>query len=138
MMPFVPALALVAAVGLDRIPRPWAQVALVLLVLEAALNQQHDFGVPDSELPKLGLEQLAEEHIPSDGHVVLIGEGNPIELYLLDRKGWVHPPAVPLDASKYTQYGPAWLLLQSKDAATFQHLGKIQHAEEHYVLIDLN
>ena len=138
IMPFVPALALVAAVGLDRIPRPWAQVVLVLLVLEAGLNQQHDLGVPDSELPKLDLDQLAEEHIPSDGHVVLIGEGNPIELYLLDRKGWVHSPSVPLNASTYTQHGPAWLLLQSKDADTFQHLGKIQHADEHYVLVDLN
>ena len=138
IMPVVPALALLAAVGLDRLPRRWAQVVLVLLVLEAGLNQQHDFGVPDSELPKLGLGQLAEEHIPSDEHVVLIGEGNPIELYLLDRKGWVHSPSVPLNASTYTQHGPAWLLLQSKDADTFQHLGKIQHADEHYVLVDLN
>lgn len=138
IMPFVPALALVAAVGLDRIPRPWAEVALVLMVLEAGLNQQHDLGVPASELPKLELDQLAEEHIPSDGHVVLIVEGNPIELYLLDRKGWVHPPSVPLNASTYTQHGPAWLLLQSKDADTFQHLGKIQHTDEHYVLVDLN
>ena len=138
IMPFVPALALLAAVGLDGLPRRWAQVVLVLLVLEAGLNQQHDFGVPDSELPKLGLGQLAEEHIPSDEHVVLIGEGNPIELYLLDRKGWVHSPSVPLNASTYTQHGPAWLLLQSKDADTFQHLGKIQHADEHYVLVDLN
>ena len=138
IMPFVPTLALLAAVGLDRLSRRWAQVALVLLVLEAGLNQQHDFGVPDSELPKLGLAQLAQDHIPPEGHVVLVGDGNPIELHLLDRKGWVHPLAVPLDASKYTQYGPAWLLLQSKDFATFQHLGKIQHAEEHYVLIDLN
>ena len=138
IMPVVPALALLAAVGLDRLPRRWAQVVLVLLVLEAGLNQQHDLGVPDSELPKLDLDQLAEEHIPSDGHVVLIGEGNPIELYLLDRKGWVHSPSVPLNASMYTQHGPAWLLLQSKDADTFQHLGKIQHADEHYVLVDLN
>ena len=138
IMPFVPVLALLAAVGLDRLPRRWAQVVLALLVLEAGLNQQHDFGVPDSELPKLGLGQLAEEHIPSDEHVVLIGEGNPIELYLLDRKGWVHSPSVPLNASTYTQHGPAWLLLQSKDADTFQHLGKIQHADEHYVLVDLN
>ena len=138
IMPFVPALALVAAVGLNRIPRPWAQVALALLVLEAGLNQQHDFGVPDSELPKLGLGQLAEEHIPSDGHVVLAGEGNPIELYMLDRKGWVHPSSVPLNASTYTQHGPVWLLLQSKDAGKFQHLGKIEHADEHYVLVDLN
>ena len=60
IMPFVPAMALVAAVGLDRLPRRWAQVSLVMLVLEAGLNQQHDFGVPDPELPKLGLDQLAE------------------------------------------------------------------------------
>lgn len=138
IMPFVPAMALVAAVGLDRLPRRWAQVSLVMLVLEAGLNQQHDFGVPDSELPKLGLDQLAEDHIPSDGHVVLVGEGNPLELMLLDRKGWVHPPSVPLNASTYTRYGPAWLLLPSKHATTFQHLGKIHHVEEHYVLVDLN
>ena len=138
IMPFVPAMALVAAVGLDRLPRRWAQVSLVMLVLEAGLNQQHDFGVPDSELPKLGLDQLAEDHIPSDGHVVLVGEGNPLELMLLDRKGWVHPLSVPLNASTYTRHGPAWLLLPSKHATTFQHLGKIHHVEEHYVLVDLN
>ena len=138
LMPFVPAMALVAAVGLDRLPRRWAQVSLVMLVLEAGLNQQHDFGVPDSELPKLGLDQLAEDHIPSDGHVVLVGEGNPLELMLLDRKGWVHPPSVPLNASTYTRHGPAWLLLPSKHATIFQHLGKIHHVEEHYVLVDLN
>ena len=138
IMPFVPAMSLVAAVGLDRLPRRWAQVSLVMLVLEAGLNQQHDFGAPDSELPKLGLDQLAEDHIPSDGHVVLVGEGNPLELMLLDRKGWVHPPSVPLNASTYTRHGPAWLLLPSKYATTFQHLGKIHHVEEHYVLVDLN
>ena len=36
IMPFVPALALLAAVGLDRLPRRWAEVVLALLVLEAA------------------------------------------------------------------------------------------------------
>ena len=138
IMPFVPALALLAAVGLDRLPRRWAQVVLALLVLEAGLNQQHDFGVPDSELPKLGLGQLAEEHIPRDGHVVFVGDGSPIELYLLDRKGWVHPPSEPLNVSRYTQHGPAWLLLPSKHAATFQHVGRIQHADEDHVLVDLN
>ena len=113
-------------------------MVLALLVLEAGLNQQHDFGLPDSELPKLGLGQLAEEYIPRDGHVVLVGDGSPIELYLLDRKGWVHPPSEPLNASRYTQHGPAWLLLPSKHAATFQHVGKIQHADEDHVLVDLN
>ena len=138
IMPFVPALALVAAVGLDRLPRRWAAVGLVALILEAGLNQQHDFRVPSSELPKVGLAQLAKDHIPPEGHVVLVGNGNPIELYLLDRKGWVHPPSSSFKASTYTQHGPAWLLVPSKHDGKFDRAGKVRHEDDHYTLIDLN
>lgn len=138
IMPFVPVMALVAAVGLDRLPQRWAMGGLVLLLLEAGLNQQHDFRVPSFELPKLELAQMADDHIPNEGYVVLVGEGNPIELYLLDRKGWVHSPSVAFNASAYTQHGPAWLLMPSKHADTFEHNGEVQHQNAHYVLVDLN
>ena len=138
IMPFVPTLALLAAVGLERFPMRWAVAGLVVLVLEAGLNQQHDFRVPTSEQPKLGLAQLAQDHIPPEGHVVLVGDGNPIELYLLDRTGWVHSPLASFKASTYTQHGPTWLLVPSKHEGFFNGAGEVKHEDDHYTLIDLN
>ena len=85
-------------------------------------------------MPKLGLGQLAKNTFETGMSSSF--EMEVIELYLLDRKGWVHPPSEPLNASG-TPSGPAWLLLPSKHA-TFQHVGKIQHADEDHMLVDLN
>ena len=138
IMPFVPAMALIAAVGLETLPIRWASAILILIGLESGLNQQHDFWVPEGEKVKLDLVNLAQDQIPSGGHVVVIGEGNPLELYLLNRKGWVHDPSVPFVSSQYTQYGPTWLLIPQRHASEFQSPAPLQYRDEQFALYNLN
>lgn len=138
IMPFVPAMALLAAVGLETLPVRWAALALLAILVEAGLNQQHDFRVPDGEKPKLELATLAQDHIPLNGHVVVVGEGNPLELYLLNRKGWIHDPAAPWSPEEYTQHGPAWLLIPNRFAPQFSTSAPAQFRNEHYTLHNLN
>jgi hypothetical protein len=131
-------MALLAAVGLETLPVRWAALALLAILVEAGLNQQHDFRVPEGEKPKLELATLAQDHIPLEGHVVVVGQGNPLELYLLNRKGWIHDPAEPFDPRHYTQHGPAWLLIPAQHAAHFPSPGTAQFRDEHYALHNLN
>lgn len=138
IMPYVPAMALMAAVGLEVLPSRWAAAALSVILVEAGLNQQHDFKVPEGEKPKLELSTLAQDHIPLDGHVVVVGQGNPLELYLLNRKGWIHDPAIPLNPEEYTQHGPAWLLIPIRHAAGFSCTSPVEYHNEHYALYNLN
>ena len=86
-------------------------MVLGAIALEAGLNQQHDWWTPDEELPKLELTALGEEWIPLDEFVVVLGSGNPIELYLLNRKGWIHTSDSPRDWTWYRERGAKWLLI---------------------------
>jgi hypothetical protein len=60
-----------------------------VLCIESIANQAHDFRIHDRNLYKMKLESIAGTHIPQNALVVINGEGNPQELYLAHRKGWV-------------------------------------------------
>lgn len=90
IIPFVPVLALLAGYAIDKVKSPKLAILLVLIgVGESIANQQHDFRINDSELYKLELEKLVDEVAEQDALICVNGNGNPQQLYLAHRKGWV-------------------------------------------------
>jgi 4-amino-4-deoxy-L-arabinose transferase-like glycosyltransferase len=89
IIPYVPVMAMVAAYALEQLAqRRIAVIFLALLSLEAILNQQNDFRIPDDERYKLGMEAMADRLIGKHELVVINGTQNPQQIYLLNRRGW--------------------------------------------------
>ncbi len=91
IIPFVPVLAVLAGKCLEKIEKRWLYVSLIIIgCSESVINQQHDFFIKDSERYKLGIEKAANSVIqPNDLIAVYSENGNPQEIYLTHRKGWL-------------------------------------------------
>lgn len=101
IIPFVPVMALVAAFAWAQVPRPWMRTLLMLALLaEGIANQQDAFRIHPSELPKLGLEALADSlSRPGDLVAFYTETINPQELYFAHRKGWLSSGEEIMDAA---------------------------------------
>lgn len=88
IIPFVPVLALLAALGLERLPPKIAWVATGLILAESTVNQSHDFFPKENSRHKLKLESLMDAHVPPDALIVINGGASPQEIYFANRRGW--------------------------------------------------
>ncbi len=112
IIPFMPFMAFIAALGLEfiyqkterkqpvintknTIQKPSAKTLLTILLLvantEALLNQVHELSIKPTEKYKLELELIGKT-LPSKSLIVSNAGVNPQELYFLDHKGWVRFP----------------------------------------------
>lgn len=90
IIPLVPLMAILAGWFLAQLKHRWIYVVLLAAIgIEGIANQQHDFFVKDSERYKLELENFVDQFSNSDDLMVFSGSGNPQQLYLAHRKGWV-------------------------------------------------
>ncbi len=90
MIPLSPLFAALGAHFIRSISNvKFVWVLAFAVVVEGLANQIHDFRIHKHNLYKLQLEQLADRFIPKGDLIVTNGEGNPQELYLTHRKGWV-------------------------------------------------
>lgn len=89
IIPFVPVMALVAGYFLTTINKKVAIILLGIGMTEAIANQQHDFFIKDYEKYKIKLEQIADMVSKPEDLIAINGNGNPQQLYLAHRKGWV-------------------------------------------------
>lgn len=87
ILPAVPVLAIVGAFALFQL-RKLAAWVMLLISVEALANQAHDFRYNTGEAYKEELASLANQFIPRSALVAINGNSNPLELYLLNRKGW--------------------------------------------------
>lgn len=87
ILPTVPVLAIVGAFALVQL-RKFAVWVMLLISVEALANQAHDFRYNTGEAYKEELASLANQFIPRSALVAINGNSNPLELYLLNRKGW--------------------------------------------------
>jgi len=91
IIPFVPLMALISGYVLSLINKKLILILLILFaVSESIINQQQDFFVKKSELYKLQLEQIADSISQPNDLVAINSEGNPQQLYLTHRKGWIY------------------------------------------------
>ena len=88
IIPFVPVLALLAALGLERLPPKMAWIAIGLILVESTANQLHDFFPKEGSLHKPGLESLMDAHVEKDALIVINGGASPQDIYFANRRGW--------------------------------------------------
>ncbi len=90
ILPFVPIMALFAAKALSEIKKAWLMYLLVFIgVMEGVLNQQHDLFIKESEVYKMELPSFVDRFSNNEDLFLFNSNGNPQELYLAHRKGWV-------------------------------------------------
>jgi hypothetical protein len=141
LIPLAPLFALLAARFLSSL-RSSKVVWIFLLAasIEGVANQAHDFRIHRHNLYKLQLEDLASKYIPEGELIVVNGEGNPQELYLAHRKGWVCSSSQLLDTnylSRVFESGARFLVVnkhRQEQALPFQLI----YSNEDYFLYELN
>lgn len=91
IIPFVPVMAFVAGYAVSLVKTKVIFVPILVIgVAESIANQQHDFFIKETEKYKLSLASIADKVSKKDDLIAISGNGNPQELYLTNRKGWVY------------------------------------------------
>ncbi len=140
IIPFVPMMALVAGYGLVSINKQW--VLMVLLaggMIEGITNQWHDFFIKDSEKYKLELEAIADQVSEPDDLIAVLSEGNPQELYLAHRKGFLVDSFIVRDAHMLDlliKTGGGVLIVNKSSGITDDEFG-ILYEDEHYLVYNI-
>jgi hypothetical protein len=140
MIPLAPLYAVLATSGLISIIQKKAMWLLFTVIcVESLANQAHDFRIHNRNLYKMRLESIVGDHIPQNALVVINGEGNPQELYLAHRKGWVCTSAQLDDATylnKVKSAGARYVVVNKH-----RYLGRLVHKsvyeDEDYIIFDL-
>lgn len=88
IIPFVPQMALLAAVGIDNLPKKLALVILAIITIEAIANQQHDFFINPKETYKLNLEREINGIVPKGEKIGVAATTGPQFVYFTHRQGW--------------------------------------------------
>jgi 4-amino-4-deoxy-L-arabinose transferase-like glycosyltransferase len=91
MIPFVPVMALLAGYGFSLLkPQLLMAVTLLACITESVNRQRLDFFIKDSEKYKLELPQIANQLTKSNDLIMFVNDkGDPQQLYLTHRKGWL-------------------------------------------------
>jgi 4-amino-4-deoxy-L-arabinose transferase-like glycosyltransferase len=89
IVPFTPVMALCAGYAIAEIKnQKWFIAMLLLIGVEAAFNQHHDFRIKESEKYKLRLENIADNICNKNSLIGINGGDNPQQIYFTHRKGW--------------------------------------------------
>lgn len=90
MIPFIPVMALTAAIFLTKLPgRHTVFILLAVAMIEGLLNQQHDFRISDNNKAILRLGQVMDQLGPKHELVAVNSGEYPTPLYFAHRKGWL-------------------------------------------------
>jgi hypothetical protein len=113
LVPFVPVMALVAALFTAQLKPKWTFALLFLFTIETIGNQQDDFFISDKQQYKLSAETFLNEHIEKDAKIIFNGGPSPQKMYFLNRKGWnmEHHLLNPSALDSLQQLGAAYLVL---------------------------
>jgi hypothetical protein len=93
ILPFVPVMAAIAGVGLQRLDSKLAVPLLILIIAEGVGNQVSDFFIKDEVEYRLSLEAQVNSAVPSGEKIVIPTGADPQWMYFYHRKGWSVEPA---------------------------------------------
>lgn len=141
IIPFAPVMALIAGYGIAQLSFKFQYILLVLIAVEGIANQQDDFRIKDSQLYKLGLENITEKLIPEDDLIIINGGPSPQDIYYSHRKGWTVENTSLMNAQyidSLSNWGAKYLVL---DITNFDHQFnqyKNIYSDEHYSIYALD
>lgn len=140
IIPIAPIMSLVAGYGIQQIKITGIRkIAIILLVGEAILNQQHDFRIRHDMEYKTGLENIVDRYSVHTEKIVINTGPSLQQLYFANRKGWI------LDAPKSISLAHLDSISQKQYALVVldnQYPAKVDTSEfttlfidEHYTLL---
>ncbi len=120
IIPFVPVMALVAGIALEKLPGKYLVFALLIIVAEGIVNQQHDFFVFRNAYKK-SLEVITDKSIGPNELIVINGGQSPQEIYFAHRKGWsvTNEQITPASLIQYKNAGAAYLIINIRTFPDF-------------------
>ena len=124
IIPFVPFMAMMAGFAISSIKIPVLKNFLVfLIIIEAILNQQHDFRIPPQMVYKVSLEKKIDRYAKPLEKIILNTGPNIQQLYFANRTGWLleEPQSIQksfLDSISNKQY--SLVVLDRKVNTTYQ------------------
>ena len=92
ILPFVPVMAVLAALGLENFGPRWSLILLVVVCIEGIGNQISDFRMKDEVRYRLDLEAQLDTVLPANEKIVIFTGANPEYMYWFHRKGWSIDP----------------------------------------------
>ena len=139
IIPFVPVMCIVAALGLDIIPVKLQYLFLGAIAFESIANQFYDFRIPENEKYKANLESIVDAYIPKGKLIVINGTQSPQEIYFAHRKGWTVSNEVinRKDLDSLGIFGANYLVLNKKDQPpTIDYYPEL-YADTHYAIYEI-
>lgn len=100
VLPFVPVMAVLAGIGLQRMDKRLAIVLLVIIAAEGIGNQINDFRIKDDVKYKLSLEDQVNRLVPKGEKIIIHLGPNPEWMYWYHRKGWSLEPEEITDVNR--------------------------------------
>jgi hypothetical protein len=92
VLPFVPVMAVIAGLGLQRLEPKWSIALLVVIGIEGIANQWTDFRIKDEVRYRLTLEAQVDQLVPEGEKIIIHTGPNPEWMYWYHRKGWSLEP----------------------------------------------
>lgn len=118
IIPFTPAMAIMAGYAVSRIPSKFYGILLIAIALEGIINQQHDFFIRPSQAYKLSLEEIADSVSNKKDLILINDNGSPQMLYFSHRKGWSVHNEILTDQQKvqsYIEKGARYIIVDKKN-----------------------
>ncbi len=103
ILPFAPVLAVLAAIGLQRLDSRFSIVLLLLIGCEAIANQWTDFRIKPEVNYRLSLAKQVNQIVPRNTKIILATGSNPEWMYWYHRKGWSIEPTDFSDSVKMNE-----------------------------------
>jgi 4-amino-4-deoxy-L-arabinose transferase-like glycosyltransferase len=116
VIPFVPVMCMVAAIGVYLIRgQTWQMAMIALIVSEGLLNQAYDFVIPEERKIVMQANEVLKQIVPTGDTIAVYSEGSPVLAYFAAypcvRAGKKEMQGAPMLHQEHIQY---WLALRSE------------------------
>ncbi len=132
-------MAIVAGIGVGKLPSKWGITLICLVGLEGIINQQHDFFISPNAKYKLKLEGISQKYVAQGALVIMNGGPSPQNLYFAHQKGWpvddykLHNPTF---VDSLTQLGARYMIIDRK-VEEYDYPNTIIFQDSHYRIYKL-
>jgi len=135
IVPFVPVLAYMAGYGIARLPKRYAFVFLIIMVMENSARQYGEFIIRSKNASIEFLADTLTNHgVARDALIAINSYADPTILYFSGRKGWLPPNGQMQDSSfqkSIINKGCThFLLLKNKPKLQQEHLGTLVYEND--------
>ncbi len=139
IIPYVPVMAIIAAIGLTKLPVKYQTIVLSLIVMESLANQFYDLRIPERDKYKAGLEGIVAANIPHGKLIVINGTQSPQQIYLAHRKGWTVSNEImnQRDLDSLGKLGASYVVVNKKAFTGYIDYYPLRYADSAFAIYEI-